>query len=70
MSLGGGPDNGDGVLRLEDFGRWPGSFHPMMQREMTPFFLNQPAQDVFHAIETVAMYGDMAPLVRGGKLSP
>lgn len=67
MSLGDGPDNGDGLLRLEHFGIWPGSFHPMIRRDMTPFFLNQPAQDVFHAIETVAMYGDMAPLVRAAK---
>ncbi len=63
MSLGHIPDDRGGQLRFDDFGRWPGSFHPMMQREMTPFFLNQPAQDVFHAIETMAMFGGMFPLV-------
>ena len=54
---------GQSRLKLEDFGALPGSFHPLMRRQLTPFFLKYPAQDVFHAMEVVAMHGNNAPLV-------
>ncbi|MBL6781675.1 MAG: glycosyltransferase family 2 protein [Alphaproteobacteria bacterium] len=50
-------------LKLEDFGALPGSFHPLMRRQLTPFFLKYPAQDVFHALEAIAMLGNDAPQV-------
>jgi glycosyltransferase involved in cell wall biosynthesis len=50
-------------LCLQDFGRWPGSFHPVMRRIDTPLFVDQPAQDVLHAMTVLAAYGKAAPLV-------
>ena len=55
--------SGQSRLKLEDFGALPGSFHPLMRRQLTPFFLKYPAQDVFHALEAIAMLGNDAPQV-------
>ena len=54
---------GQSYLRLQDFAHWPGSFHPVMRRIDTPLFVDQPAQDVFHAMTVLAAYGKAAPLV-------
>ncbi len=54
---------GQRQLRLQDFGHWPGSFHPVMRRSDSPLFINQPAQDVFHAMVVLAAYGKAAPLM-------
>lgn len=54
---------GQSQLRVQDFGRWPGSFHPVMRRSDSPLFINQPAQDVFHAMVVLGAYGKAAPLV-------
>lgn len=63
MQLGNSSSQNQSILCLDDFGSWPGSFHPFMRRDLTPFFFNQPAQDVFHAIETMAIHGNHALLV-------
>jgi hypothetical protein len=61
--LGDAADRNNPQLEIDDFGHWPGSFHPLMRRHITPYFLNQPAQDVFHAIESITTIGQYAPLV-------
>jgi glycosyltransferase involved in cell wall biosynthesis len=67
MRLGDAADQNNPQLKIDDFGHWPGSFHPLMRRQITPYFLNQPAQDVFHAIESMAAIGQQAPLVAAAR---
>ena len=54
---------GQSHLSISDFGRWPGSFHPVMRRNDSPLFVNQPGQDVFHAMAVLAAYGKPAALL-------
>lgn len=52
-------------LELRDFGRWPGSFHPLMQAGISQGFDHGPAQDVFHAMRLVCAVGGRAPFIQG-----
>ena len=52
-------------LTLEDFGLWPGSFHPFMRAGISHGFDHGPAQDVFHAMRLVEQAGGHAPLAAG-----
>ena len=67
MQLGDAAGRNKPQLEIDHFGHWPGSFHPLMRRQLTPYFLNQPAQDVFHAIESMARIGQHAPLVAAAR---
>ena len=50
-----------------DFGRWPGSFHPCLYRELSPGFTDGAGQDVFHAIEVLGRLGGRAPMAHEGR---
>lgn len=49
-------------LTSQDFGRWPGSFHPLLRRELTQGFDHGAGQDVFHALEVLGQVGGRAPM--------
>ncbi len=53
---------GQRCLSLSDFGVWPGSFHPLLHRELSPGFRDGAAQDVFHAMEVLGRLGGRASL--------
>ena len=46
------------------FGVWPGSFHPVVRRDLSPGFDDGAGQDVFHALEVLGRVGGRAPLVQ------
>lgn len=46
------------------FGYWPGSFHPMVRRDLSPGFDHGAGQDVFHALEVLSAIAGAAPLVQ------
>ena len=50
-----------------DFGRWPGSFHPCLFRELSPGFSDGAGQDVFHAIEVLGRVGGSAPVAKNAQ---
>lgn len=58
-----GPDRGR--LELRDFGHWPGSFHPLVARDLNLDFRHGPAQDVLHAMEVMGRLGGRLPLAEG-----
>ena len=47
------------------FGIWPGSFHPLVRRDLSPGFEDGAGQDVFHALAVLGAVGGRAPFVRG-----
>ena len=49
-------------LTLADFGHWPGSFHPLLHRDLTPGFDHGAGQDVVHAMAVLGLAGGRAPL--------
>lgn len=52
------------VITPRFFGHWPGSFHPMVRRDLSPGFDHGAGQDVFHALEVLGAVGGAAPLVQ------
>ena len=60
---------GEGLQTLApiDFGRWPGSFHPCLLRELSPGFSDGAGQDVFHAIEVLGRVGGIAPVAKNAR---
>ena len=46
------------------FGHWPGSFHPLVRRDLSPGFDHGAGQDVFHALEVLGAVGGTAPLMQ------
>ena len=52
------------VITPRYFGCWPGSFHPMVRRDLSPGFDHGAGQDVFHALEVLGAIGGVAPLVQ------
>ncbi len=53
---------GQSHLTPADFGRWPGSFHPVVMRQLTSGFDHGAGQDVFHALEVLGRIGGRAPM--------
>ena len=56
------------IITPRYFGDWPGSFHPMVRRDLSPGFDHGAGQDVFHALEVLGavggLFGGGAPLVQ------
>ena len=52
------------IITPHYFGRWPGSFHPLVRRDLSPGFDHGAGQDVFHALEVLGAVGGAAPLVQ------
>ncbi|MCE2516413.1 MAG: glycosyltransferase [Alphaproteobacteria bacterium] len=55
---------GEGLRRLSiaDFGHWPGSFHPLVDRHASPGFDDGAGQDVRHAMALLERAGRAAPM--------
>jgi len=51
-------------LTPRDFGKWPGSFHPFLRRDLTSGFDHGAGQDVFHALEVLGQIGGRAPMAQ------
>ena len=52
------------IITPRYFGHWPGSFHPLVRRDLSPGFDHGAGQDVFHALEVLGAVGGAAPLVQ------
>ena len=56
------------IITPRYFGHWPGSFHPLVRRDLSPGFDHGAGQDIFHALEVLGMvggsFGGGAPLVQ------
>lgn len=54
--------SGQRRFNLSDFGAWPGSFHPLLHRRLSPGFRDGAGQDVFHAMDVLGKLGGIAPM--------
>ncbi len=57
----------DSVLTIGDFGKIPGSFHPVVIRNLAGPFLKFRSQDVGHSIQLLCNYNGKAKLLLGSK---